>query len=124
VADRSWHAHSSAWIAPPTTAWRASSADCLCGRRDPHGAWRHSGTSEAGLTVYRGIPYASPPMGELRWRAPAPASWKGTLEATHFKPACVQIGGALPGSPAEKMSEDCLGLNIWTPANDGSKKLQ
>jgi para-nitrobenzyl esterase len=81
------------------------------------------GTSEAGLTVYRGIPYASPPVGELRWRPPAPAFWKGTLEATHFKPACVQIGGALPGSPAEKMSEDCLGLNIWTPANEGSKKL-
>jgi para-nitrobenzyl esterase len=81
------------------------------------------GTSEAGLTVYRGIPYAAPPVGELRWRAPAPASWTGTLDASHFKPACVQIGGALPGSPAEQTSEDCLGLNIWTPANHGSQKL-
>src|SRR5882724_12243509 len=68
------------------------------------------GTSEAGLTVYRGIPYAAPPVGELRWRPPAPASWKGILDASQFKPACVQIGGALPGSPAEKTSEDCLGL--------------
>jgi para-nitrobenzyl esterase len=81
------------------------------------------GTSEAGLTVYRGIPYAAPPVGELRWRPPAASSWKGTLDASHFKPACVQIGGALPGSPAEKTSEDCLGLNIWTPANHGNEKL-
>jgi para-nitrobenzyl esterase len=81
------------------------------------------GTTEAGLTVYRGIPYAAPPVGELRWRAPAPASWKGTLDASHFKPACVQVGSALPGGPAEKTSEDCLGLNIWTPARSGGEPL-
>ena len=75
------------------------------------------GKSEAGLTVYRGIPYAAPPIGELRWRPPAAASWSGTLRAERFKPACVQIGGALPGGPEEETSEDCLGLNIWTPAS-------
>jgi para-nitrobenzyl esterase len=81
------------------------------------------GTNEAGLTVYRGIPYAAPPVGELRWRAPAPASWNGTLDASHFKAACLQVGGALPGTPDEEMSEDCLGLNIWTPAHHTDKKL-
>ena len=81
------------------------------------------GTTEAGLTVYRGIPYAAPPVGQLRWHPPQPTSWKGMLDATHFKPACVQIGGSLPGFPPEKNSEDCLGLNIWTPATRADEKL-
>ena len=81
------------------------------------------GKSEGGLTVYRGIPYAAPPVGELRWRPPAATSWSGTLRADRFKPACVQIGSAPPGSPDEETSEDCLGLNIWTPANPTNKKL-
>src|SRR5689334_20175502 len=81
------------------------------------------GTTEAGLTVYRGIPYAAPPVGELRWRSPQPTSWEGTLEATRFKPACVQVGGSLPGFPPESNSEDCLGLNIWTPATRTDEKL-
>lgn len=72
------------------------------------------GKSAGGLTVYRGIPCAAPPVGELRWRPPAATSWSGTLRAERFKPACVQIGGVLPGSPDEETSEDCLGLNIWT----------
>lgn len=81
------------------------------------------GSMEAGLRVYRGIPYAAPPVGELRWRPPAPASWKGILNARQFKPACPQVGGALPGQPVEPMSEDCLGLNIWTPAGQPDEKL-
>jgi para-nitrobenzyl esterase len=81
------------------------------------------GTREAGLTVYRGIPYAKAPLGALRWRAPEPTSWQGTLEANHFKPGCVQSGAPLPGSPAELTSEDCLGLNIWTPAARANERL-
>jgi para-nitrobenzyl esterase len=79
------------------------------------------GTREGGLTVYRGIPYAAPPVGDLRWRPPAPVSWKGTLDASRFKPACMQVGGVLPGS--QPPSEDCLGLNIWTPATHADEKL-
>ena len=81
------------------------------------------GRREAGLTVYRGIPYAKAPIGDLRWRPPQPTSWQGTLEASHFKPACMQVGGALPGGPTEPTSEDCLGLNVWTPATHANEKL-
>ena len=64
---------------------------------------RVRGMAEAGLTVYRGIPFAKPPVGDLRWRAPEPVTWQGTLDASHFKPACMQVGGSLPGFPAESM---------------------
>jgi para-nitrobenzyl esterase len=81
------------------------------------------GTREGELTAYRGIPYAAPPVGELRWRPPAPAApWQGTLDASRFKPPCMQAGGvAIPGSLPP--SEDCLGLNIWTPATRAGEKL-
>ncbi len=70
------------------------------------------GRSELGLTVYRGIPFAAPPTGELRWRAPQPvAAWEGVRQTTKFAPKPVQ--GAGTGSD---MSEDCLYLNVWTPA--------
>jgi para-nitrobenzyl esterase len=71
------------------------------------------GTSEDGLTVYRGIPFAAPPVGDLRWRAPQPAAkWEGVKQAAKFGPACMQ--GRAPGGVG--MSEDCLYLNVWTPA--------
>jgi carboxylesterase type B len=58
---------------------------------------------------YRGIPYAQPPVGDLRWAAPQPLPpWTGTREATAFGPVCPQEG-------ASDESEDCLFLNIWTP---------
>jgi para-nitrobenzyl esterase len=79
------------------------------------------GETQDGVNVYRGLPYARPPVGRLRWRPPAElAPWRGIRDATQFGPACVQPGGR-PGSiyfeqlPA--MSEDCLTLNIWAPAN-------
>ena len=73
------------------------------------------------LQVYRGIPYAQPPVKTLRWQPPVPvAAWEGVREATEFGPACHQPPSR-PGSiyaPAEakKMSEDCLSLNVWAPA--------
>src|SRR5690348_16268495 len=72
------------------------------------------GTAEGGLVVYRGIPFAAPPVGDLRWRAPQPVgNWDGVREAVKFGPSCVQGGGR--GGPPQG-SEDCLYLNVWTPA--------
>lgn len=74
------------------------------------------GTREDGLTVFRGIPFAAPPVGDLRWRAPQPvAKWQGARPADKFAPQCVQNLGNGPDKPPA-MSEDCLYLNVWTPA--------
>ena len=74
------------------------------------GKLRGSRTPDGGA-VFKGIPFAQPPTGDLRWRAPLPAkSWTGIREATAFGPPCVQ-GGA----QGAKGSEDCLYLNVWTP---------
>jgi para-nitrobenzyl esterase len=81
------------------------------------------GASEDGLVVFRGIPFAAPPAGHLRWRAPRPpAAWSGVLDATAFKPACMQKGPTLPGM-MEPYSEDCLYLNVWTPAKNAAQRL-
>lgn len=61
------------------------------------------------VVSFKGIPYAAPPTGELRWKAPQPVQgWEGVLEATAFGPACMQQGNA-------DMSEDCLYINVWAP---------
>jgi para-nitrobenzyl esterase len=88
-------------------------------------------TLPGGVEAYRGIPFAKPPVGELRWRAPEPASpWPGTLEAKAFGPICFQpppLGGhsfftELFFNPMTPMSEDCLTLNVWTTARAGDKR--
>ncbi len=82
------------------------------------------GVSEDGLTVYKGIPFAAPPIGNLRWREPNPAKrWEGILRATEFKPACMQEPLNIPGLAIQSVSEDCLYLNIWTPAKSAGDKL-
>ena len=68
--------------------------------------------------AWKGIPFAKPPIGELRWKAPQDASaWNGTLEAIEFKSACFQGSSMIQGDSEDKWSgsEDCLYLNIWTP---------
>lgn len=86
----------------------------------PAGALR--GEALGGVNVFRGIPYAQPPVGRQRWRAPvAAARWDGVRDATRFGPACHQPPPR-PGSiysPAEALptSEDCLSLNVWAPAD-------
>ena len=73
------------------------------------------GTIEDGLSVYRGVPFAAPPVGDLRWRAPqAAAHWEGLRSAEKFAPQCMQ---SIPGITT---SEDCLYLNVWSPAKSAS----
>ena len=81
----------------------------------------HDGT---GVREFKGIPYAEPPVGEWRWRAPRPVSrWNGVRTTQRFGAACVQrvAGSRLPWSQEflvrEEISEDCLFLNVWTGAN-------
>lgn len=82
------------------------------------------GLEERGVTVYRGIPYAAPPVGDLRWRAPQPiAAWTQPRDTFAFSKACPQIGGAVPGFPPEPTSEDCLYLNVWTPTRRSEAPL-
>lgn len=84
-----------------------------------HGVVR--GAQAQGLEVFRGIPYARPPLGPLRFRAPeAPEPWKGELDATEFGPAPPQQSDVLAERlglfPTQPLSEDCLTLNVWTPS--------
>ena len=75
-----------------------------------------SGVSADGLSVYKGVPFAAPPIGDLRWRPPMPAvPWTGVRKADSFAPACMQVGVSMPGETPPAVSEDCLYLNIWTP---------
>ena len=75
-------------------------------------------------TVYKSIPYAAPPVGELRWRPPQPAAnWNGVRLADKFGPICTQEGASVPGAPDEPVSEDCLTLCIWAPAKSREQKL-
>src|ERR1039457_3819618 len=82
------------------------------------------GTTEEGLTVYRGIPFGAPPVGDLRWRAPQPAEkWDGVKAAAQFGPKCIQ-GMGMPGAnPGHAASEDCLYLNVWTPAKSANDRV-
>lgn len=77
------------------------------------------GTMEDDLTVFKGIPFAKPPLGDLRWKAPqALESWDGVKMATEYAPAAFQ-----GGNPASGKSEDCLYLNIWSPAQSATDKI-
>ncbi len=75
-------------------------------------------TEPSGIHVYRGIPFGAPPTGELRWKPPQPVkNWEGVRKAAQFGPRCMQapIFGDM-NFRSNGMSEDCLYLNVWTPA--------
>jgi para-nitrobenzyl esterase len=84
------------------------------------------GVFRKGLYIFRGIPYAAPPVGERRWLPPGlPESWGGVRPAKEFASAAPQAPMDIPFlEPPEKQlqSEDCLYLNIWTPGLDGAKR--
>jgi hypothetical protein len=82
-------------------------------------------TEQSGIHVYRGIPFAAPPVGDLRWKPPQPVrNWTGTRKAAQFGPRCVQAPLFRDMNfRSSGMSEDCLYLNVWTPAKSGSERL-
>lgn len=107
-------------VALSATATSAPSAEPVV--RAPAGAVR--GTLVDAQNVFKGIPYALPPIGEQRWRPPAEVpEWHDVRDATRFGPACQQPSapaGSLYAETYPAMSEDCLSLNIWAPAESKS----
>jgi para-nitrobenzyl esterase len=79
-----------------------------------------AGAVESDLEVFRGIPYAAPPTGALRWMPPAPPEpWTEVRDATTFGPACPQDPDPHEMTEGTPTSEDCLTLNVWTPSTTG-----
>jgi len=86
---------------------------------------RVSGVVADGITAFKGIPFAAPPVGARRWKAPQPVvKWTGVKTATAFAPGCMQDPALakLFGAP-DAVSEDCLYLNVWTPARTAAERL-
>src|SRR5690348_10697779 len=87
---------------------------------------RVRGQAEAGLAVFRGLPYARPPVGPLRFAPPEPPpAWTGTRDATRFAPSASQNGaliGPVMSLGIGRTAEDCLYLNVWTPAADRRRR--
>jgi len=82
------------------------------------------GEATAMVTSFTGIPFAAPPVGELRWKAPEPAApWDGVLDATGFGGSCTQGTGWDPGYEQPTLNEDCLYLNVYRPSEPSSGKL-
>ena len=81
--------------------------------------------SDSSVRIFRGIPFATPPVGNLRWQAPQPVQpCTGVRKAVDFGPRCVQgrVFGDIVFRSSE-MSEDCLSVTVWTPARSASDRL-
>src|SRR4030042_1275331 len=104
-------------LSAATAAW----AEDICSEPVKTAAGLVSGHEDAQTATcfWKGIPYAAPPEGELRFRAPQPKpAWSGVLDAGSYGDQCMQV---LAGDKARKhMSEDCLYLNVWRPKQSGS----
>ena len=87
-------------------------------------AGRVRGERYGGVCAFRGVPFAAPPTGPLRWRPPQPVPrWEGVRPALNFSARPMQTGESLPGAADEPMSEDCLYLNVWTPSPARGERL-
>lgn len=90
-----------------------------------NGVVEGTGKQKSGVRMFKGVPYAQPPVGDLRWKPPQPAkNWSGVRDATKFGPRCMQqpvFNDMVFRS--DGMSEDCLYLNVWTPANNNKANL-
>ncbi|MES1200392.1 MAG: carboxylesterase family protein [Pseudomonadota bacterium] len=104
------------------TSDRGAGSDIV---RISDGALSGLGRQDTGVRIFRGIPYAAPPVGPLRWRAPQPVEgWDNVRDAKQFGPRCMQA----PIFPdmvfrSNGVSEDCLYLNVWTPAEGSGERL-
>src|ERR1700722_10866198 len=82
---------------------------------------RVQGEVKDGLASFKGLPFAAPPVGALRWRIPQPViAWSGVRKADTFAPACIQPWAGNP-SP-HQLREDCLYLNVWTAASAAKER--
>jgi len=96
----------------------AAAADVTIGQGALHG------DETEGIASFKNIPFAAPPVGPLRWRAPAPApGWQGVRKAADFGPICPQNRRPSLFMPKLAQSEDCLSLNVWTPKAAADAKL-
>lgn len=105
------------WLVPLVTAGLIAGVAPAAATADPvvlTGGGAVRGAVHGDTHVFSGIPYAAPPVGDLRWRDPRPAApWAGVRDATRPGPACAQLPGELPDGST---SEDCLYLNVTAPA--------
>jgi para-nitrobenzyl esterase len=88
---------------------------------------RLEGFEDAGLETFLGIPFAAPPVGPNRFRAPAPPEpWSGVRDATQYGPsapqAALELGATMPGFDVGRQAEDCLYLNVFTPCTDAGRR--
>lgn len=82
------------------------------------------GVEHQGVTAYLGVPFAAAPVGDLRWRAPRrPAPWQGVRSADGFGKSCMQEADGFNTLGQKALSEDCLYLNVWTPAHASSARM-
>lgn len=99
-------------------AMNAGGSQKLSAKVEVEGGWIQ-GELKNDLLVFKGVPFAAPPVGSLRWKAPQPVvPWQGVKPTVEFAPSPMQ-----GGKPVAGKSEDCLYLNIWSPAKERTDKL-
>ena len=119
----------SACLSPPSPTPAPPAQHGMTITRIETGLLRPAPGGDPAISVFRGVPFAAPPVGERRWRPPEPAApWDGVREATVFAPSCMQKEqrSLLPWTeeymPQNALSEDCLALNVWTGASSDSER--